>query len=117
LLKPRLRNGPAQSIFGIPVDFLSGVQGGFLLSKNSLSVLLSAYANSGNAQCPMTVREEHETSPSAPMTPHLSSYLQPAALAESRALIAKSGATDSISTCSSHLDDACFINRQGSNSS
>jgi hypothetical protein len=39
----------ALSIFGIYVDFLCGVQGGFLLSKNPLSILLSVYTNSENA--------------------------------------------------------------------
>jgi hypothetical protein len=37
---------PYQSILGIHVDFLSGVQGGFFLMKKPLSIVLSAYTNS-----------------------------------------------------------------------
>jgi hypothetical protein len=40
---------PFQSIFGIHIDFLSGVQGGFFLRKKPLSIVLSVYTHSENA--------------------------------------------------------------------
>jgi hypothetical protein len=38
-----------QSIFGIHVDFLRAVKGGFFLMKKPLWLVLSVYSNSENA--------------------------------------------------------------------
>jgi hypothetical protein len=50
--------GLVQSIFGIHVDFLSALKGGFFLRKKPLSIVPSVYTNSENAITPLTHAEQ-----------------------------------------------------------
>ncbi len=51
-LRTAFTGSDLQSIFGIHIDFLRGVQGAFFLRKKALSCVLSVYSNSENAITP-----------------------------------------------------------------